>query len=200
MTQRTHYLLAALLGAVPGSGCAGKLRPGSDATVTGIAVLEQAQPGSAKRTDPRRAYRATAGRVLPSGSRVTVLDEHAHGMANGAPLAFLNRWHYVEVASSAVSAQTSWTGWLHRTSLAEGPPDAVTRIANAQLSRAARLCPDAVSMPIQCMQTIPSGTPVRVLRCERGQAMVELWNSAGLYMAGFVARRDVGDGCTGAGQ
>ncbi len=200
MTHRTLVLLAPLLAAGLASGCAGKLRPGSKATVTGLAVLEQAQPGSAKLTDPRRAYRTRAGRVLPSGSQVTVLDEQAHGMSNGAPLAFVNRWHYVEVERSAVSAQSSWKGWLHRSSLGQTAPTAVTRIANTELSRAARLCPDTFSLPIQCMQTIPSGTPVRVVQCEQDQAMVELWNSAGLYMAGFVARGDVGDGCGGTGQ
>ena len=199
MTQRNPTLLVPLLAAGLSIGCAGNLRPGTTATVTSLSVLEEAQPGGPKPSDPRRVYRTRAGRVVPSGSRVTVLDQDAHGVSSGAPLAFLNRWHYVEVASSTVPAQSSWKGWLHRTALMQGEQPAPEPF-NAELSRAARLCPDTFSLPMQCMQTIPAGTAVHIVRCEDDKAMVELWNAKGLYMAGFVGRHDVDSGCGEAGQ
>lgn len=194
MTQRIFTLLSPLLAAGLCTGCAGKLLPGTTATVTALSVLEQAQPGGPKPTDPRRAFRTSAGRVVPTGSRVTVLDEDAHGVSNGAPLAFLNRWHYVEVATSTVPAQSTWKGWLHRSALEQGERPAPAPV-NAALARAARLCPDTFSLPMQCRQTIPAKTPVHVIECGQEKAMVELWNADGLYMAGYVGRNDVDAGC-----
>jgi len=194
MTPRNPTLLAPLLAAGLCTGCAGKLTPGTTATVTALSVLEQAQPGGPKPADPRRTFRTRAGRVVPTGSQVTVLDEDAHAVSSGAPLAFLNRWHYVEVARSTVPAQSTWKGWLHRSALEQGERPAPAPV-NAALSRAAKLCPDSFSMPIQCLQTIPAKTPVHVINCGPDKAMVELWNADGLYMAGFVGRNALDAGC-----